>query len=123
MRARAEQQLARLGRLLEPRGQRDGLAGGERRLSVLGDDLAGLDADPRLELQLVDCLEDREPRANRALGVVLVGLRDPEGSHDRVAGELLDDPAVGDHAMRDAVEECLNTAAHDLRIRTRYQRG
>ena len=50
-------------------------------------------------------------------------LRDPEGGHDGVAGELLDDPAVRDHAVRDAVEERLDTAAHDLRIRARDERG
>ena len=63
-----------------------------------------------------------ERGANRALGVVLVRLRDPEGGHDRVAGELLDDPAVRDHAVRDAVEERLDTAAHDLRIGARDER-
>jgi len=76
-----------------------------------------------LECELVDRLQDRQSRTNRALGVVLVRLRDPEGGHDRVTGELLDDATVGDHAMRDAVEERLDTAAHNLRIRARDKGG
>src|SRR5439155_12139188 len=74
VRGRAEQELAGLGRLLEPRGQRNRLSRGERRLAVLGNDLARLDADPRLELELFDRVEDRQPGADRPLGVVLVGL-------------------------------------------------
>ena len=95
VRAGPEQDLARLGRLLEPRGDVDGLAGREGRLGVVDDDLAGLDADPRLEAELVDGVEDRDRCAHGSLGVVLVRLRDPEGGHDGVAGELLDDAAVG----------------------------
>ena len=123
MSARAEHELARLGGLLEPRGERDGLAGRKGGLAVLGDDLSGLDPDAGLQLELLDRLEDREPGANRPLCVVLVRLRDPEGRHHRVPRELLDDPAVRDHAVRDAVEERLDTAAHDLRIRARHERG
>ena len=123
VRARSEHELARLCRLLEARSQRHGLTGREGRLGIVGDDLARLDADARLEPELLDCIEDRKPRADSALGVVLVRLRDPEGGHDGVAGELLDDPAVRDHAVRDAVEERLDTAAHDLRIRARDERG
>ncbi len=37
---------------------------------------------------------DPERGADRALGVVLVRLRDAERGHHGVAGELLDDPAV-----------------------------
>ena len=79
--------------------------------------------DARLELELVDCVEDREPGADGALGVVLVRLRDPERGHDRVAGELLDDPAVRDHAVRDAVEVRLDTPPHDLGVGAGDERG
>src|SRR5204862_6133828 len=58
VRARAEQQLAGLRNLLEARGERDGLAGGERGVAVLGHDLTRLDADPRLQLELFHCVED-----------------------------------------------------------------
>jgi len=119
----AEDELPGLRGLLEPGRQVDRLAGGEGRLAVLRDDLSGLDADTRLELQLPDRIEDGQARANGALRVVLVGLRDPERGHHRVACELLDDPAVRHHAVRDAVEEGLDTATHDLRIRTRHERG
>ena len=123
VRRRAEQELARLCRLLEASRQRHRLAGRERRLGVVGDDLARLDADARLELQLLDRVEDREPGTDPALGVVLVRLRDTESGHDGIAGELLDDPAVRGHAVRDAVEERLDTPPHDLRVRARYERG
>ena len=50
-------------------------------------------------------------------------LRDAEGGHDGIAGELLDDPAVRGHAVRDAVEEPLDTSPHDLRVRPCDERG
>ena len=56
-------------------------------------------------------LHDPERRPDGALGVVLVRLRDAERRHHGVAGELLHDPAVRDHAVRDAVEELLHAAA------------
>ena len=123
VRARTEEQLPGLRGLLEPCRERDRLAGGERRIAVLDDHFARLDAHARLELELLDRVEDREPGANGALGVVLVRLWDAEGGHDRVAGKLLDDPAVRDHAVRDAVEERLDTPPHDLRIGARNERG
>ena len=80
------------------------------------DDLTGLDADPSLEPELGNRVDDRERSADRALGVVLVRLRDPERGHDRVAGELLDDAAVGDDTLLDAVEVLLHAAARHLGI-------
>ena len=60
----------------------------------------------------------RMPRPARiaALRVVLVRLGDAEGGENRVAGELLDDPAMRGHAVRDLVEEPGHAAAHDLRV-------
>ncbi len=76
--------------------------------------LAGVDADPHLELQvrigvvqLADRVLDRERRADRALGIVLVRDRGPEDSHDRVADELLDRAA-----------EALQVAAEPLVVRS-----
>ena len=112
----AEEDLARRSGLLKPGCQVDRLAGRERRLGVVGDDLAGLDPDPRLQPEPVHGIHDRDGRAHGPLGVVLVRLRDAERRHDRVAGELLDDAAVGRDAVRDVLEEGRHTAADDLRI-------
>ena len=111
-----EEDLARRGGLLEPGRQVDRLAGRERRLGVVGDDLAGLDPDPRLQPEPVHGIHDRDGRAHGPLGVVLVRLRDAERRHDRIAGELLDDAAVGRDAVRDVLEEGRHTATDDLRI-------
>ncbi len=116
---RTDQQLARLGGLLQPRGDVDGLAGGEGRVAVVRDDLARLDPDPRLELELVHAVQDGQRGADRALGVVLVRLRDPEGRHDGVAGELLDDAAVRGDAVRDVLEELSGRAGARPRDRSR----
>ena len=110
-------------RLLEPRGDVHGLAGRERGLRRIVDDhLARLDPDPDVEPELPDGLEDPERRAYRALRVVLVRLGDAERRHDRVAGELLHEPAVGHDAMGDLVEVLLDAPARDLRIGSGDQR-
>ena len=119
VRSRADEDLARPRRLLEPRGEVDGLARGERRLGVVDDDLARLDPDPRLEPQLVDRRAHRERRARRALRVVLVRLRDAERRHHGVAGELLDDAAVLLDAARDLLEELRDAPADDLGVGAR----
>ena len=64
------------------------------------------------------CTESRIAAAARigALGVVLVRLRDPEGGHDGVAGELLDDAAVRRDAVRDVLEERVDAPPDDLRV-------
>ena len=100
VRRRAEQDLSRRGRLLEPCGHVHRLTGHERRVARLVDhELAGLDADARLQAQLVHGGPHRQRGTGRALGVVLVRLRNAEGRENGVAGELLDDAAV----ERDAV--------------------
>ena len=71
----------------------------------------------------LDRLEDPEAGPDRALGVVLVRLRDAERRQDGVAGELLDDPAVRGHAVRDVVEEPRHAAADDLRVGAGDERG
>ena len=60
-----------------------------------------------------------ERGADCPLRVVLVRERDAERRHDGVAGELLDDAAVGGDAVRDLVEEARQARADDLRIRAR----
>ena len=63
--------------------------------------LAGVDANPDVQVepfvlgvQFVEPLPDRQPCANRALGVVLVRLRRAEQRKDGVAAELLEGSAV-----------------------------
>jgi hypothetical protein len=115
-RARAEPDLARRRHLLEARGEVHRLAGRERLIRVLDHDLARFDADPRLELELVDGLHDGEGRANRPFGVVLVGERDAERRHHGIAGELLDGPAEALDALGDPFEVPRHAAADDLGI-------
>ena len=107
IRRRADEDLSGACSLLQPRGEIHGLAGRERRLGVVDDDLARLDADTRLELELVDRRAHRERGARRALRVVLVCLRHAERRHHGVSGELLDDAAVLVDAGRDHLEEPL----------------
>ena len=116
VRGRADQDLARTGRALEPRCQVDRLTRRERRLGAVDDDLAGFDPDPGLELEVVDRFAHGEGCSRGSLRVVLVRLRDAERGHDSVARELLDDTAVLRHALRDRLEELVHAASHDLRI-------
>ena len=68
------------------------------------------------QLELVDRVAHGERCSRGALRVVLVRLRNAERGHDGVAGELLDDAAVLDDALRDRLEELRDAATHDLRI-------
>ena len=122
-RALAEQDLARLGRLLQAHGEVHGLARGKGRLGVLDDDLAGFDADPDAEPQRLDLGDDLERRPQCALRVVLVCDRHAERRHDRVAGELLDGSAMLGDRPGDALEIAVHASAHDLRIGARHESG
>ncbi len=83
---------------------------GDERLATSGDDLAGVDARAGLEAQSPDCLAHLGGRLHRPKRVVLVGLRDPEHRHRRVAHELLDRAPV---ALEDRAELRV-VAAHQL---------
>ncbi len=65
--------------------------------------LAGGDPDAELEALLDGEVADRERRADRALGVVLVRGRGSEERHDRVADELLDGAAMSFELRADAL--------------------
>ena len=112
----ADQDLTRLGGLLQASREVDGLTGGERRVARARHHLARLDAEAGLQLQVADRVEDCERRANGALRIVLVGLRNSERGHDRVAGEFLDGSAVALDAARNLVEEPGHAPAHDLGV-------
>ena len=113
--------LPRPSRLLQPRGEVHRLACREGRFGVVDDDLARLDADPRLELEIVNRCAHRERCARSAQGVVLVCLRDAERGHHGIARELLDDAAMLDDARRDHLEERIDTTANDLGVGPRHQ--
>src|SRR5581483_6455388 len=101
--ALGEEDLARLGRRLEPLGDVDRVAGGERvaERRVSGDHLAARDADPdgdaepeggfQLDVQALDRLLELDGGPQRA---VVVQEGDAEDGHDGVADELLDRAAV-----------------------------
>ena len=113
-RARADDDRARLARLLEPRGDVDGVAGDERAAlaRAADDDLARVDADPEREHAVEVGAEPalhRKCGMQRPLGVVLVRLGGAEDRHDRVARELLDRAAgavdLGGHRIVEALQE------------------
>ena len=120
---RADQDLPGLRSLLEPGCDIHGLAGCERRVGLVGHDLARFDPDPRLEAEPVDRVQDRDCGANRALGVVFMRGRNPEGGHDGVAGELLDDATVRGDALRDMLEKGVDAPANDLGVARGDKRG
>jgi hypothetical protein len=62
----ADQDLAGAGGLLQPRRHVDGLAGGEGRVGLVDDDLAGLDADARLDPDVVGVIEMPSAARTRA---------------------------------------------------------
>ena len=92
-RLHADQHLARLCGLFEPRGHVHRVPGGEPLLCS-GHDLTGRDADAYLHAELGHGLSHLERGAHRAQCIVFVQLRDPEDGHDGVADELLDRSAV-----------------------------
>ena len=68
----ADQDLARPRSLLEARGDVDRFARREGRIRLVDDYLARLDADARLELELVHPVEHGHRGPDGALGIVLV---------------------------------------------------
>ena len=133
-RVAAEQDGARIRGLLEPRRDVHRVAGDERLpLRVPGDDLAGVDADPRCErhaviaLQLFVERDERFPhltrRAHRADRVVLVHVRDAEDRHHRVTDELLDGAAVAFERGPHLVEVSGHDAPERLGIEPFAHRG
>ena len=103
---RTQQHLAGRCCLLEPRRDVDGVAGREPLVASAtpDDDLAGVDAGARRDLDAVVALElgvqgqerltDLGSSADGAQRIVLVHRRDAEDGHDGVADELLHRPAV-----------------------------
>ncbi len=89
----ADQDLARLCRLLETRRDVDGVPG-RQASSDPAHDLTRVDPDPRLDAEVRECVSHVQGRPTRAKSVVLVRDRHPEDGHDGVADERSDAPAV-----------------------------
>ena len=102
----ADEDLARAGRLLEPRRGVHRIAGDERTSAarVADNADAGVHADAHdqphpphlleLDVQRFDAGDEVERSSACAVGIVLVGDGDAEDAHDGVADELLDRPPV-----------------------------
>ena len=67
-------------------------------------------------MQRLDRVDELEPRADRALGIVLVGDRRAPDGHDGVTDELLDGPAVELDDSRRALEVAAQELAHRLGV-------
>src|SRR5688572_4808397 len=89
----SEQDLPRSSRLLEPCRNVDRVARDER-VALARDNRTGVEADPRVEVELVHDVPqlDRGPRG--AERVVLRRHRNPEHGHHRIPDELLDGAAM-----------------------------
>ena len=89
----ADQDLARLRRLLQARSNIDRVAG-RKTLLRAGHDLAGRHPDPPSNPELGERLSHLDRSPERAQRVILVQHRHPEHRHHRIADELLDRAAV-----------------------------
>ena len=125
----ADEDLARVGGLLEPRGHVDGVPGDERApLAGPADHhLARVDAYAQGE-SAAEVVRQPAPHRERGvqgpLDVVLVRRRDAERGHDRVAGELLDGAAGSLDLVRHRVVEAIEQRARALGVlRSAERRG
>ena len=115
----ADQHLARAGRLLEARRHVHGVADDQRlaRRGVAGEHVAGVHADPGLDLaQRAHRVAHLERRPHRPERVVLVDDGDPEHRHERVADHLLDRAAVALDRLADRGVEPRHHAPHHLGV-------
>jgi len=130
------QHFARIGVLLEASGDIDGVAADHQLAARCGfatrDDFARVDADPQADVCAVPTLhslgEGNEALAhgqagpNRAFGVVLVGLWDPEHGEDGVAGEFLSGASEALDLGIDQLEELTLELANILWIQPLAER-
>jgi hypothetical protein len=112
-----DQDLARLGRLLEAGCNVDRITCNER-LAFAGDDLTRVDPDADSQLEAADCTPDLIGGPHCADRVVLVHPGKSEDGHGGVADELLDRAAVAleDHAQLGVV--AAHGLAQELRVGT-----
>ena len=136
LRALPDEHLAGLRGLLQARRDVDRVAADHelpaRRRLPAGDDLAGVHADPQADLGAVlaahavregcESRMCRQRRANRALRIILVRLRDPEDREESVADELLGRAAELLHFGVQQGEEVALERAHVFRIEVLSER-
>ena len=116
----SDEDLSRLGALLQPRGNVDRIAGHERAAlaRLPDDDLAGVDPDAKLQplVQLTHPPQHRQRRVQRPLGVVLERGGRAERGHHRIARELLDGAAGVLDLLGHRVVEAVQERARPLRV-------
>ena len=119
-RALADEDLARLRALLQPRRHVDRVSGDEGApfTRAPDHDLAGVDADPQLEpgVELTYAAPHCESGVQGPLGVVLESRRGAERRHHRVAGELLGRSAGTLDLFRRRVVEAAEQGTRALRV-------
>ena len=129
--ASADEDLPRLGDLLEPSGDVHGVAGHDEvgaRLVAARHDLAGVDPDPdRQPLAERRVLAHGVPQLQRGVDrpprVVVVGDRQPEDRHRGVADELLERAGVPLHDPAREIVEAREQASQVLRVERLAERG
>ena len=131
----ADEHLALLCSLLEPRRHIDGIA--RRKLLIRGavtnDHLARVDAGTRqdtnavlarkIDVHAIESLTHVERRSHRPKGIVFVYRRHAEHRHDRVADELLDRAAVSLDRCLHRIEVTPHHAPERLGIESFTERG
>ena len=132
---RRDNDAARLGEALQPRGEIGRVADDRLLLrrplpdDVADDDEAGRDPDAhreffaRARLQPGDDLGDLQPRMDRARGVVLVRAGKAEIGEDAVTHEFRDEAVVARHHARAGVLIGADDLAHVLRVEPRRERS
>ena len=121
-RLRPEENLAAACRLLEAGGDVDGIAGCEP-LRGADDDLAGVDANPRLDAELRQRVPHLDRGSQGTQRIVFVELRHAEDGHHRIADELLNGAAVPLDNRLHLVEVAPEERAQRLRVDRFAQRG
>ena len=119
----ADEDLAARRRLLEPGRYVDGVARHERLVRSPDHDLAGIDADARVEAVLGDRSAHLDGGPHGAQRVVFVRDGNAEDGHDRIPDELLDRPAVSLEDRAKVLEVPAHASAQRLRIGRLAERG
>jgi hypothetical protein len=117
-----DQDVARCAALLESRRDVDRVSRNEG-LGLAGHDLAGVDADPDLEVEAVDSLPHLGCGTHRPEGVVFARARHAEDGHHGIADELLHGSAVTLEDRAELLEVALHPRPHRLGIRAFGLRG